>query len=156
MAVLARRLIDVDGEPFAGIAAAATASILAFAYVSFEVHHFFDPAFQRGGFDAEGVELYAYSFVWLLFGVALLAMGFVRGSAPGRHAGLALVVIVILKVFLVDMAGLHGLLRVLSFLGLGAALLGLGYGYRRFGGLQPGRGDQGQGPQQQGQQGTSA
>jgi uncharacterized membrane protein len=31
------------------------------------------------------------------------------------------------------MAGLKGLLRVLSFLGLGAALLGLGYAYRRFG-----------------------
>jgi uncharacterized membrane protein len=37
------------------------------------------------------------------------------------------------KVFLVDMAGLQGLLRVFSFLGLGAALLGLGYAYRRFG-----------------------
>jgi uncharacterized membrane protein len=31
------------------------------------------------------------------------------------------------------MAGLEGLLRVISFLGLGAALLGLGYAYRRFG-----------------------
>jgi len=30
------------------------------------------------------------------------------------------------------MAGLEGLLRVLSFLGLGAALVGLGYAYRRF------------------------
>lgn len=30
------------------------------------------------------------------------------------------------------MAGLHGLLRVLSFLGLGAALMELGYAYRRF------------------------
>ena len=37
------------------------------------------------------------------------------------------------KVFLIDMAGLQGLLRVFSFLGLGAALLGLGYAYRRFG-----------------------
>ena len=31
------------------------------------------------------------------------------------------------------MAGLQGLLRVFSFLGLGAALIGLGYAYRRFG-----------------------
>jgi uncharacterized membrane protein len=36
------------------------------------------------------------------------------------------------KVFLIDMAGLQGLLRVMSFFGLGAALLGLGYAYRRF------------------------
>jgi uncharacterized membrane protein len=66
-----------------------------------------------------------------LFGVALLALGFVRRQPPLRHAGMALVCIVVAKVFLVDMAGLEGLLRVLSFLGLGAALVGLGYAYRR-------------------------
>jgi uncharacterized membrane protein len=46
---------------------------------------------------------------------------------------MVLVCIVVAKVFLIDMAGLQGLLRVVSFLGLGAALLGLGYAYRRFG-----------------------
>ena len=65
--------------------------------------------------------------------MALLAFGFRRGSAILRHAGMALVCIVVLKVFLIDLAGLQGLLRVISFLGLGAALLGLGFAYRRFG-----------------------
>ena len=97
------------------------------------MRHFFDPGFARGWQWAEGVELYAYSIVWLLFGVALLAAGFWRGAPALRHAGMALVCIVVAKVFLIDMAGLEGLLRVLSFLGLGAALLGLGYAYRRFG-----------------------
>ena len=46
---------------------------------------------------------------------------------------MALVCVVVAKVFLIDMAGLKGLLRVFSFLGLGAALVGLGYAYRRFG-----------------------
>ncbi len=69
--------------------------------------------------------------VWLLFGVALLALGFLRNTAALRHAGMALVCVVVAKVFLVDMAGLRGLLRVFSFLGLGAALVGLGYAYRR-------------------------
>jgi uncharacterized membrane protein len=85
------------------------------------------------GLGAEGLELYAYSIVWLLFGVALLAVGFARNAAALRHAGMALVCIVVVKVFLIDMSDLRGLLRVLSFLGLGAALLGLGYAYRRFG-----------------------
>ncbi len=70
---------------------------------------------------------------WLLFGVALLALGFLRQAAALRHAGMALVCIVVAKVFLIDMAGLQGLLRVFSFLGLGAALIGLGYAYRRLG-----------------------
>ena len=133
MAALARRWIDVEPDRRVDFLVEAAASILAFAYVSFEVRHFFDPGFERRGFDAHGLELYAYSIVWLLFGVALLALGFARRAAALRHAGMVLVCIVVAKVFLIDMAGLQGLLRVFSFLGLGAALIGLGYAYRRFG-----------------------
>jgi uncharacterized membrane protein len=133
MAALARRWIDVEPDRRVDLLVEAAASILAFVYVSFEVRHFFDPGFERRGFDAHGLELYAYSIVWLLFGVALLALGFLRQAAALRHAGMVLVCIVVAKVFLIDMAGLQGLLRVFSFLGLGAALIGLGYAYRRFG-----------------------
>lgn len=133
MAALARRWIDIEPDRRVDLLVEAAASILAFVYVSFEVRHFFDPGFERRGFDAQGLELYAYSIVWLLFGVALLALGFLRQAAALRHAGMVLVCIVVAKVFLIDMAGLHGLLRVFSFLGLGAALIGLGYTYRRIG-----------------------
>lgn len=133
MAALARRWVDIEPDRRLDWIVGGAASILAFAYVSFEVRHFFDPGFERRGFDARGLELYAYSIVWLLFGVALLAMGFLRQAAALRHAGMALVCIVVAKVFLIDMAGLQGLLRVFSFLGLGAALIGLGYAYRRLG-----------------------
>ncbi|MBY0321795.1 MAG: DUF2339 domain-containing protein [Reyranella sp.] len=133
MAAAARRWIDVEPNRNVALFAEAAASILAFVYVSFEVRHLFDPGFDRRGLGASGVELYVYSAVWLLFGVALLALGFLRSTAALRHAGMALVCIVVAKVFLIDMAGLQGLLRVFSFLGLGAALIGLGYAYRRFG-----------------------
>ena len=133
MAALARYWVDgVESDRRVGQAAAAIALILAFAYVSFEVRHWFDSKFERGGFDADGIELYAYSIVWLLFGTAVLALGFLRHAPPLRHAGMIMVCIVVAKVFLIDMAGLQGLLRVLSFLGLGAALMGMGYAYRRF------------------------
>ena len=133
MAALARRWVDVEPDRRLDWIVGGAASILAFAYVSFEVRHFFDPGFERRGFEARGLELYAYSIVWLLFGVVLLALGFLRQAAALRHAGMALVCIVVAKVFLIDMAGLQGLLRVFSFLGLGAALIGLGYAYRRLG-----------------------
>ena len=133
MAALARRWIDVEPDRHIALLIEITASILAFVYVSLEVRHLFDPGFERSGFAADGLELYAYSIVWLLFGVALLALGFLRHTAAFRHAGMVLVCIVVAKVFLIDMAGLKGLLRVFSFLGLGAALIGLGYAYRRFG-----------------------
>jgi uncharacterized membrane protein len=133
MAALARRWIDVEPNRNVALIAEAAASILAFAYVSLEVRHLFDPGFERRGLGASGLELYVYSAVWLLFGVALLALGFLRNAAALRHAGMVLVCVVVAKVFLIDMAGLQGLLRVFSFLGLGAALIGLGYAYRRFG-----------------------
>ena len=133
MAALARRWIDVEPNRNVALFVEVAASILAFAYVSFEVRHLFDPGFERRGLGASGLELYVYSAVWLLFGVALLALGFLRNAAALRHAGMALVCVVVAKVFLIDMAGLQGLLRVFSFLGLGAALIGLGYAYRRFG-----------------------
>ena len=37
----------------------------------------------------------------------------------------------VLKVFLIDLAGLEGVLRALSFLGLGAALIGIGLVYQK-------------------------
>ena len=45
---------------------------------------------------------------------------------------LAVLVVTALKVFLLDMAGLTGLYRVGSFLGLGLSLIGIGYIYQRF------------------------
>jgi uncharacterized membrane protein len=133
IAFAARQWTDIERSPFVNLLAEATGAILVFVWLSLEVRHFFDPGFERGGLAAEGIELYAYSIVWLLFGVALLAFGFWRNVQALRHAGMVLVCLVVAKVFLIDMAGLKGLLRVFSFLGLGAALLGLGYAYRRYG-----------------------
>ncbi len=50
------------------------------------------------------------------------------------------------KVFLYDASQLTGLMRVLSFLGLGLSLLGIGWFYTRFvfGGEPAGEGKQGE------------
>ncbi len=112
--------------------AGASAVILLFVFLSVEVRHAFHPTFGGDPFDAEGAELYLYSVVWLAFGVALLALGMWRRVPAARHAGMAVVCLTICKVFLVDMSGLGELLRVFSFLGLGAVLLALAFFYRRF------------------------
>ena len=84
--------------------------------------------------DSEGAELWALSGAWSVLAAATLAAGIGLRVRALRLAGLALVALVVAKVFLVDMAGLDGLWRVLSFLGLGLGLIGLGAAYRRFGG----------------------
>ena len=77
-------------------------------------------------------EWYAYSAAWLALGLVVLAYGILRGSLSARLASAALVLIASLKVFLFDLAGLDGPLRALSFLGLGAVLIGIGLVYQRF------------------------
>jgi uncharacterized membrane protein len=46
-------------------------------------------------------------------------------------ASAAVVILTVLKVFLVDMHGLTGFYQALSFIGLGVALLGIGWLYQR-------------------------
>ncbi|HEX9449132.1 MAG TPA: DUF2339 domain-containing protein, partial [Dongiaceae bacterium] len=53
-------------------------------------------------------------------------------SGPLRHAAAGVILLVVFKVFLVDAAGLPGLYRVASFLGLGLCLITFGYLYQRF------------------------
>ena len=83
--------------------------------------------------DVEAAELWAYSGAWFVLAAVVMGAGLATGQRALRLAALALVALVVLKVFLVDMSGLEGLWRVLSFLGLGLGLIGLGAVYRRFG-----------------------
>jgi uncharacterized membrane protein len=64
--------------------------------------------------------------------VALLALGIVTREPILRYASLAILLVVALKVFLLDMSDLTGLYRVGSFLGLGLSLVGIGLVYQRF------------------------
>ena len=107
------------------------ALVLGFAFVSLETRQWFQgPVLAYGGIsDAEN---YAYSAVWLLYGVGLLIAGILRGGRALRYASMAVIMLTVSKVFLFDAAGLSGLYRVASFLGLGLCLMGIGYAYQRF------------------------
>ena len=96
--------------------------------------------FHRPHLDAGGVvdaELWAYSAAWLVSGIVVLVAGVKLGSRPLRLASAAIVTLVVFKVFLIDMAELTGVLRALSFIGLGLVLVGLGAFYQRL--LRTGR-----------------
>ena len=111
--------------------AAATAIALTMLYFSLEVRRFYHGSEIVPWAPTSDAEQYTYSLVWLALGVALLAAGFVLRSQPARLASAAVVALTIGKVFLVDMAGLTGILRALSFIGLGVVLVGIGWLYQR-------------------------
>ena len=110
---------------------AVAGSILGFLWATLSVRRFWhgENIADWKGFLAN--ETYTYSVVWLLIGVVLLVLGS-RFDARGlRIASAGLVIITVLKVFLIDMSNLEGILRALSFIGLGLVLMGIGLFYQK-------------------------
>jgi uncharacterized membrane protein len=109
------------------------AVLAGFLWVGLEIRLLYHPGAL--GLDAAPIdegELWAWSGGWLVYGGALMALGMATGQRAIRLAALAIIGLVTAKAFLIDMAGLEGLWRVLSFLGLGLMLIGIGGAYRRF------------------------
>src|SRR5216683_1224975 len=71
------------------------------------------------------------SLLWTLYAAAVLAWGFLRRSAPLRYGALGLLGLTIFKVFVVDLASVKTLYRMLSFLLLGVVLLLVGLLYQK-------------------------
>lgn len=110
---------------------ALTGAALVFAWISLSVRRYWH---GEGIADWKGFlqgETYTYSVVWLLTGVALLALGSRFDARSLRLASAALVFVAVIKAFLVDMSNLEGILRALSFIGLGAVLIGIGLFYQK-------------------------
>ena len=110
------------------VAATITAVTLALFYLTLEVRRLFHgPVLDGPTTDAEQ---YAYSTVWLVFGIVLLAVGFYLRSQPARLPALAVIALTVAKVFIVDTASISGIYRALSVIGLGVVLLGIGWVYQ--------------------------
>ncbi|WP_085555209.1 DUF2339 domain-containing protein [Azospirillum agricola] len=110
------------------------APLLPFALLALNLALEIRRAFQGpvlSGYGMSDAEWYSYSAGFLVFAVLLLVVALRFGWGWMRHAGLALVLAVVAKVFLSDMEDLEGLYRVASFLGLGVSLIGIGYLYQR-------------------------
>ena len=74
---------------------------------------------------------FSYSAIWLVYGVALMGVGFRKRSAFARWQSLILIAFTICKVFLYDVSQLGGSYRIVSFIALGAVLLGISFIYQR-------------------------
>jgi len=105
-----------------------------FTWITLETRHLFHGPRIGLSLPALDPELWALSGAWLVYGAVLLTIGFRRGLKPLRLTALAIIALAAAKVFIIDMSDLTGLWRVLSFLGLGLALIALGSVYRRMAG----------------------
>lgn len=113
-------------RPRAARVAAVFTAVAAFIFVCIEIRHLWQGSIRLDLSTGVG-ELYTYSIVWLLMAVGALLLGSWRLGKRCYQGGLVLLALVIVKIFLIDMAGLDGLLRVASFMGLGLALLAVAF-----------------------------
>jgi uncharacterized membrane protein len=110
-----------------GVSAIAALALAAF-WLGLTIRHFWQGATSMH--HETGVtqpELYTYTLTLLIIGALLFYQSLARQSHLMRRAGLAVIGLAVAKVFLIDIAGLGGLIRVFSLLALGLALAGLAW-----------------------------
>ena len=133
-AVLAAVLMRIsrDARPQWYVTGAGVLSLaLLFLYACLQTRRFSHGEIICEAQGAGDVEVWAYSAVWLAMGAALLLYGIWRRNQGARIASGLFVLAATLKIFLYDMAGLEGLMRALSFIGLGLVLIGIGLLYQK-------------------------
>lgn len=86
-----------------------------------EVPYALVPLFRSVGFQA------ACSMLWSLTALWCMLLGWQRGQRRPWQVGAGLLGVVVLKLFLVDLAGHGSVARIVSFLGVGALMLAVGY-----------------------------
>ena len=112
-------------------ALAVAGAVLGFVWATLSVRRFWQGENLQDWKGFLQSETYSYSVVWLLIGVILLGLGSRFDAKSLRIASAVLVFLTVVKVFLIDMSNLEGVLRPISFIGLGIVLIGIGLFYQR-------------------------
>ena len=137
--IFGRRYATENEKPFLDVALVAL-NLLALIALTREAADYYDRQLAASGRGrmgyAGGAQLrlardFSYSAIWLVYGAALMAVGFWKRSAFTRWQALFLIAVTIVKVFLYDVSQLEQGYRILSFVALGAVLLAISFIYQR-------------------------
>jgi len=108
-------------------------TVLAFLLVNIEIADYFSTGttitFKFSGNFGRDM---TYSLAWGVFAFVVLLVGIFRKVRGARYAGLGLLVVTLLKLFLHDLWSLGGLYRIGSLLGLAVVLIPVSFLYQRF------------------------
>ncbi|MEF1336554.1 DUF2339 domain-containing protein, partial [Vibrio rotiferianus] len=105
--------------------------ILAAIWLGMSIRQFWQPISMTLAQQTGMAELFTYSIAGLIVGGLLTWVGATRKAMTIQRIGLAVLACVALKVFLWDVRSLDGFWRAISFLGLGASLIGLGWLFQK-------------------------
>jgi uncharacterized membrane protein len=139
IAIYGQRYASQQEIPFV-YAAIVGVNLLALIALTLEANDYFNRQMTElgGGFRNYAMfhqislqRSFSFSAVWLLYGAALMAVGFWRRSSFVRWQALILMALTIGKIFIVDVSQLGGGFRILSFIALGVVLLSVSFIYQR-------------------------
>ncbi|MBO6919702.1 MAG: DUF2339 domain-containing protein [Rhizobiaceae bacterium] len=105
-------------------------ALLAAFWINLTIRHFYHGT-EIAYASVTQSENYTYSIVWLLIGILVLYLGIRWREQLLRKISGLIILVVVLKAFLIDMSHLEGVLRAISFIGLGISLMGIGFAYQR-------------------------
>jgi uncharacterized membrane protein len=111
-------------------------NLLALLALHFEIVAYFQPQFSAAYSYTERLSIatvraFTYSAVWMLYGSALMLIGFWKRSAFLRWQAIVLLALTVVKVFLFDIGTLQRGYRIVAFIVLGAILLAVSFFYQR-------------------------
>lgn len=122
---LSEGLIGETARAFLRGSYAALFGLLLFAVLNVEVLAYFNEAAPRACAAAVSV-------LWTLYSIALMVLGFGWRFGALRFAALALFTLTLVKIFLVDMANASTPFRIVSFMVLGAVMIGASFLYYKY------------------------
>ena len=110
-------------------------TVLAFLLVNIEIADFFTaPGAQSLTFEFSGNfgRDMSYSIAWALFALLMLVIGISKKLAPVRYAGIGLLAVTLLKLFLHDLSQLDQLYRIAAFIVVAVIAIFASFLYQRF------------------------
>jgi uncharacterized membrane protein len=96
-------------------------------WVAQGVHHLAGVEYRADALFRSTLFQASLSIVWGLTALAAMWIGNRRGERPAWAAGALLLGLVVAKLFVADLAGTGSVARIVSFIGVGAMMLAVGY-----------------------------
>ena len=109
--------------------------ILLFLLLNIEIADAFTPAGERSitfDFDDNFGRDMTYTIAWALYALVLLIIGIWQRNAPTRYAGVGLLAVALLKLFLHDLANIESIYRIGALMVVAVIALAASFLYQRF------------------------
>ncbi|WP_395753111.1 DUF2339 domain-containing protein [Prosthecobacter sp.] len=113
----------------------ALGGILIFLLLNIEIADAFTPAGESSitfDFDGNFARDMTYTIAWALYALALLIIGIWQRNAPTRYAGVGLLAVALLKLFLHDLANIESIYRIGALMVVAVIALAASFLYQRF------------------------